>query len=707
MAVSAAIPTWVSDDDRIESLIVLFAIEKSDALSPATVIDAVSGLSSESLSQTKALVERLGSPVGARWVVEHRLTTEQLKTVQQKDGSSPEAVLQRFVLLEYADSAQRKIAHALLNKDAGVEHAVSNVVFGHEDAFGSRPNDTYVVSGPGASPQGYQWSLEKIRNMSPYANPAQPAGRDLADGFAYIGIVDSGIDTGVLTGGLSPEFADSFRAHFSQSFYTGTCTSPNLTDVDELGLSTPVACRNGYLGHGTHVAGVIAAKANNSYGVAGVCASCSLIIARAYQANTSSAAALLNGFLHSIIRGAQVINRSGAPFYIEATYGQAGLQTCANLVAANIADAWCNALAIAESRSVVVVAASGNDGDPTKTGFPAREPNSASVAATSSDDTLWGGSNLLKVNFVAPGNQIVSTFYKGGTWNAALGCADSGDGVANNGFDQCTGTSMATPHVTGVMGVVRSVDPLRTAYDARGLVWSTARILTFAPPLPQRYMPDQYAATNAAMAVNGSVTPMFAMVNRVGSTDWNRFFTIVPQMAAASIVGTMLPTSVSPLSDVQYIPDPNAPTVSTYSSFPGVASSAPRAYFKVWTRPVIYGVTMLPLYRLSKLQNKGDGTDACGYAPPVPAKPYKVIHVYSTNSSEKASLMANASGACYNFDGIEGYVAPYDTGGLQPLYRAVSLTANAWILVPGIYLGIANGLGFTTAQSVIGWVIPN
>lgn len=505
------------------------------------------------------------------------------------------------------------------------------------------------------------------------------------------------------------EFADSFRAHFSQSFYSGACTSTtNLTDVDEAGYASPVGCRNTYVGHGTHVAGIIGAKANNATGIAGVCPTCSLIIAKAYQNNNSTAGDLLNGFLHSVYRGAQVINRSGAPFYLEATYG-AGVHTCVQVRAAGYADAWCDALDSAEARSVVVVAASGNDNLPTSAGFPANERTVISVAGTTFTDVLWAndgvlGSNLGKVEYVAPGKQVVSTFYKGGTWNTALGCADSLDGAANNGFDQCTGTSMAAPHVAGVFAVVRSVNPLLSRVQIHTLVNTTARVVAGAG---NRKMPDQYASITQAIAGNSAITPMFAMVNRVGSADWNRYFTTAPQMAAASIAGTMLPTSISPVAPVMYIPDPNAPVVSGYTAFPG-ASGTPRAYFKVWTRPVVGGITMLPLYRLSKLQDDGDGTDACGFAPPVASKPYKVIHVFSTSDTEKASLMGTTvSGTCFKFDGIEGYVAPYNTGGLQPLYRAVSITANAWILVPGNYLGIANTLGFTSNQSVIGWVVSN
>jgi hypothetical protein len=168
----------------------------------------------------------------------------------------------------------------------------------------------------------------------------------------------------------------------------------------------------------------------------------------------------------------------------------------------------------------------------------------------------------------------------------------------------------------------------------------------------------------------------------------------------------MLPTLNASTTPVYYVPDANAPVVTGYPAFPD-STVQPRAYFKVYTKLKVNQTTLKPLYRLSKLQDVGNGRDACGNLMPVPGKPIPVIHTYTTNKTTRNQLTGNGSGQCYKYDGVEGYVAPSNLGSLQQLYQIYNPTADSYILVPSSKVALANSLGYTLYQTSLGWVVPN
>lgn len=137
------------------------------------------------------------------------------------------------------------------------------------------------------------------------------------------------------------------------------------------------------------------------------------------------------------------------------------------------------------------------------------------------------------------------------------------------------------------------------------------------------------------------------------------------------------------------------------------SNAVPHAYFSVFTRHSVAGITHLPLYRLSKLQDVGTGTDACGFPPAMPGKQYPVQHVYTTSDAEKAQFLSITIGNCFNFDGIEGYVAPANwSGTFEMLYRLYNATTDSYILVPERYVSMAQTLGYVQNQTALGYVTP-
>ena len=173
-------------------------------------------------------------------------------------------------------------------------------------------------------------------------------------------------------------------------------------------------------GHGTSVAGVIAATAN-SIGVTGMCNRCRIMPVKALAANgTGLWTVAAKGIIWAADHGADVINLSfGGPT------GGAVLQ---------------NAIRYARSKGAVVVGAAGNYGT-TAAFYPGAFPEVISVAASTPDDLRydWSNSSTSWVEVSAPGCTWTSK------WHSQFG-----------GF---CGTSAATPMVSGIAALVRSARP--------------------------------------------------------------------------------------------------------------------------------------------------------------------------------------------------------------------------------------------------------
>lgn len=652
-----------------------------------------------------SLFTRLGSPIGASWLIQHRLPRDYVEAVAAESPGHPELHLQEYVLLSYADPGARMAAEGKLRQEKGVRSTIQDVRL----TLSARINDHYANTPQSQSPQGYQWGLEALGAMSPWNNQGVQSAWDKVTGFGYVTIIDAGIQPG------HPDLRENFRPHFSQAFYTPACPGNSLVNVDETG-GAGNSCPNEYVGHGTHVAGIVGATPNNnelsdlgfSIGVGGVCWNCSLVIAKVLEADRLESSSAINGLIHAVMRGSQTANLSGGfPAYLGST-------TCALLGPG--ANAFCDAISFARMREMLFIAATGNLNQSSQSDFPASEANVVAVAATNSAGAVWWnnagghpsgagtGSNLQNVTFVAPGARVVSTFYENRGYNSACDDFAGVPGVPGVGYEECTGTSMAAAYVSGALTLVRSINPLSTATSIISLVSSTgSNVPKPTGPAGNFKMPSLLAAVNQAIS-NGYVWPAFAMVTSGGQS--NRFTTAFPQMARASIAGTMLPTLIGPVAPVYYVPDPNASVVAGYPAFPD-STTQPRAYFKVYTKLKASQTNLKPLFRLSKLQNFANGRDQCGNLMPVPSKPLPVIHTYTISKSTRDQLQGNGPGQCYKYDGIEGYVAPSNLGGLQQLYQLYNPVADSFILVPSSKVGLANSLGYNQNQTSLGWVVPN
>ena len=201
-------------------------------------------------------------------------------------------------------------------------------------------------------------------------------------------------------------------------------------------------------GHGTHVAGIVAATANNTIGVAGVCPGCTILDGKVLNdSGVGSSSTLANGIDWAVTNGAKVINMS------------LGVRASRTLETA-VNNAW--------GKGVVLVAAAGNGGNQTKI-YPAAYPNVIAVAATDNNDakasfSTYGAS---WVDIAAPGFNVYSTFPNHPFYLAT-------ENNRSFGYDVGNGTSMSSAIVSAAAALAWSASPGATQTSIRAKVESTA-----------------------------------------------------------------------------------------------------------------------------------------------------------------------------------------------------------------------------------------
>lgn len=270
-----------------------------------------------------------------------------------------------------------------------------------------------------------------------------------ARGGAKVAIIDTGIAFNHAE--LKNKISDCARYETQLFFNIPVGSSRYSTD-----------CGDGN-GHGSHVAGIVGAATGNGVGVAGVAPNADLAICRALNsAGSGTVADIVNCINWSVSTGAKVISMS-----------LGGVQGTAMQDA--VRRAWNN------GNGALVVAAAGNNGN-TSTSFPAGYAEVVSVGATDAAGRLARFSNRnASVELAAPGVNIYST------WTGV-------------GYKTISGTSMATPMVSGVASLLFSQTPGITAQQVRDRLATTATDLGAAG----RDTSFGFGQVNAARAVGAA-----------------------------------------------------------------------------------------------------------------------------------------------------------------------------------------------------------
>jgi thermitase len=297
---------------------------------------------------------------------------------------------------------------ARLNRSPAVAYAEPNFMF----RATATPNDPRYPEMWGLSNTGQTGGTVDADIDAPEGWTAAGLDGFPSTGGAKVGIVDTGIQQ------AHAEFAGGRVSDCGGVNNFGVNLVVVIVGADPTIVDGKCGDDNG---HGTHVAGTVAANTNNGVGVAGVAFRSPLAICKALNSSGS-------GTLVMIANCITWLNQHGAKVISMSLGGSSGSATLQQ------------AVRNATNGGSLVIAAAGNGGNSTPN-YPAFYPEVVSVAATDHNDAKASFSTFNNdVEVAAPGVNILST------WN-------------NGGYNTISGTSMATPHASGVAAVIAGSNP--------------------------------------------------------------------------------------------------------------------------------------------------------------------------------------------------------------------------------------------------------
>jgi subtilisin family serine protease len=354
----------------------------------------------------------------------------------------------------------------------------------------STPNDPYFSSSGSMGQTGYGdlWALQDDKLDAEDA-------WDITKG--------SGVVVAVIDGGIDYNHAD-----LAANIWQNTAELNGQTGVDDdnngfiddirgwdfaAGDNNPMDT----FGHGTHVAGTIAAVGDNNIGVVGVAPEAKVMAVRTFGDNSGSQTNIIQGLYYAIENGADVLNNSWG-----------GIAT----------GSFDDVFNFAYSQGVIVIAAAGNSNSDVAFSEPANLPHVISVAASTPSDTKaffsnWGWG----IDVAAPGggdatltHNILSTMPDG----SALAQERPTLKVAD-GYWRLAGTSMAAPHVAGLAALILSEFPGLSPELVRARVRAGAEAI--AQPTPAFAGMLGSGRINLYNSLAASARPVFD----VTGVNWN------------------------------------------------------------------------------------------------------------------------------------------------------------------------------------------
>jgi cell wall-associated protease len=217
------------------------------------------------------------------------------------------------------------------------------------------------------------------------------------------------------------------------NIYAGDCKGWNFTGKDEMGTNQP----EDYVGHGTHIAGIISATRNNETGISGVSNRIKILPIKVLSNQSEDSQALgtsdrlSKAILYAIDMKADVINLSlGWPLSFDKEHLK-------------------EAVKAAVEAGVTVVSAAGNN-DHSEPIMPCAYEGVICVGSTDPDMKMSDFSNYgAHVDVLAPGNNILSTYPTASTPLF----------FDVNGYEIKSGTSQATPYVSALVATIKGVFP--------------------------------------------------------------------------------------------------------------------------------------------------------------------------------------------------------------------------------------------------------
>jgi len=337
-----------------------------------------------------------------------------------------------------------------------------------------------------------QQKVRAFLDVSSRAVKARPS-TQYPDVWEELGVDGTGVNVAILDTGVDDEHESLSGKYVAGVDCTGSIDIEiNPDDESEYDVF-----------HGTHVAGIVMGSGGASGDYMGVAPGAGLVDVRVLNEKGE-------GTSESVIRGIEwcIANKDEHNIRIL----NLSLGTDSN---SNGGDAQSQAVNAAVEQGLVVVAAVGNNGEDGFITSPGAADGAISVGAlfdhntvNRGDDTVASYSNSgprlddedldfydeLKPDVSAPGTYI---------WSAK-----GSNGVASNEYHQLSGTSMATPHVAGVVALMLQANPNLTPEEVKQILHETseARGVPYDPSLSNKYSTgfgwgiiDAYAAVRVAM----------------------------------------------------------------------------------------------------------------------------------------------------------------------------------------------------------------
>lgn len=310
-----------------------------------------------------------------------------------------------------------------------------NILYQRDDIFSAEPN--YLFQVDVYSQDEYlsdQWGLQKI-SIEPAWQIFMPYSRFPVK----VGVLDTGIDAS------HPDLADVVNTSASRNFL-------DAHDIEvELPYSNPEI--QDPVGHGTHVAGIIGADistilepSSTEDGIAGVSPHVELISLRVLdEYGSASIEAIMEAIEYATEEEIPILNCSFCIFPSDSTIASLS--------------------AVIEDYPGIVVCSAGNKDRDTDqhnnypSTFAQSHSNVISVGASTENDDISDYSNygITTVDLFAPGDEILSTYPRN--------LCDDDESLTDDpihyayGYHNMSGTSMAAPHVTGVVALMKAINP--------------------------------------------------------------------------------------------------------------------------------------------------------------------------------------------------------------------------------------------------------